>query len=404
MPVELCRDHACSFGFHVHPFAPPLVVFLLSSTTASASLRANPMAESADPLTAVLSSLRLAGSISCYSQLKAPWGIAIPQSRGVVFHAVLRGRCWVTPQPGAPPIALATGDLAVFPRGQPHVLADEPGRPTMSVECLVRSRWLVEGRLQGGGDGAETRFICGEFSVDQQGKHPLWSQLPAFLHLRRGQTATAPSSLSTTLRQLAAEVRRPRLGSELVVTRLLDVLVVEIVRHWLARQHAVSVGWLGGMRDERIGAALALIHERPDRDWTVASLASEVGTSRTVFAERFAALVGESPLAYVTRVRMQVAATRFRLAPGSTMIAIAETVGYRSEAAFGKAFKRLLGISPGSYRRAIAAEGSLARPSLNDAARLERARPSGSLSLLIQEVASPAGNRRPRGDGTPAGS
>jgi AraC-like DNA-binding protein len=214
-------------------------------------------------------------------------------SQGAVFHAIGRGSCWVTPQPGAMPIHLSAGDLVLFPRGQAHILADQPGRPTMSVRCLVHSRWLVKGRLCGGGDGTRTDFICGQFYVDLHGQHPLWSQLPPCLHLRGDQAQISSlAGLKTTLRQLAAEVKKPRLGSELVVTRLLDVLVVEIVRAWLVNQQPVSASWLSGMRDGKIAAALGFMHKDPERDWTVASLASAVGTSRTVFAEKFTALVG----------------------------------------------------------------------------------------------------------------
>jgi transcriptional regulator GlxA family with amidase domain len=143
-----------------------------------------------------------------------------------------------------------------------------------------------------------------------------------------------------------------------VVARLLDVLVVEMVRVWLERQQPMSAGWLGGMRDSKVGAALGLMHESPQRDWTVASLAAAVGTSRTVFAESFAALVGESPLAYLTIARMQAAATLLRFEPADAMISVAEKVGYRSEAAFSKAFKRVLGVSPGAYRRGASPGGT----------------------------------------------
>jgi AraC-like DNA-binding protein len=303
-----------------------------------------------DPLTAILSSLRLAGSITCYSQLKSPWGIVVRPTRGALFHLIESGTCWVTPDQGRPPVRLSSGDLILFPRGHAHVLADQPDRTPLPAERLVPSHRLGQGQLRGGGKGPRTDFICGEFHVDFEGRHPFWSQLPPFLHLPGARTRRSQNGLRTTLRQLAAEVKHPRPGSGLVVTRLLDVLVVEIVRAWLARQPEAS-GWLGGMRDGKIATALGLMHERPEHDWTVASLAATVGVSRTVFAERFAGLVGESPLHYLTRVRMQRAAVRLRSDGAATMIAVAEEAGYGSEAAFGKAFKRILGVSPGNYRR-----------------------------------------------------
>ena len=159
-----------------------------------------------------------------------------------------------------------------------------------------------------------------------------------------------PTWLASALRFLAAEAGALQPGGEAAITRLADILVIQVIRAWLARDPAAPTGWLGVLRDERIGRALALIHRDPARAWTVAALASEVAMSRSAFAARFAALVGEPPMRYVARWRMLAAHTRLR-EDGASLGELAERLGYQSEAAFSRAFKRIMGVPPGAARR-----------------------------------------------------
>ncbi len=238
----------------------------------------------------------------------------------------------------------------VLPHGRGHQLADSQGRRAVPLERLLAGN--RSGRcavLHHGGGGPETLLICGAFRFRQRHGHPLLSLLPEAIHLR-GDGGRAPEWLDATLKFLASEARSARPGRETLVSRLTDVLFVQVVRAWLAEQPQGRGGWLGALRDPRIGAALAAMHEHPERPWTVGTLAALAGSSRSPFAGRFAALVGEPPLAYLTGWRMQVAA-RLLLSGRSSIGEVASRVGYASEPAFSKAFKRAMGVAPGAYRR-----------------------------------------------------
>src|SRR5207253_4752553 len=202
-----------------------------------------------------------------------------------------------------------------------------------------------------GGGGAETALICGSFRFEGSRTHPLLSVLPPLIHIQGdgGASSRTTEWLSTTLRFLAAEARHPRPGAETLISRLTDVVFVQALRAWIESQPEGVGGWLGALRDRQIAAALGQIHRQPERDWSVARLASTVGMSRSSFAARFTALVGEAPLAYLTRWRMHLAGELLR-GRDLSVSEIAGRVGYESEAAFSKAFKREAGISPGAYR------------------------------------------------------
>jgi AraC-like DNA-binding protein len=201
--------------------------------------------------------------------------------------------------------------------------------------------------LKHGGGGPETDLICGAFDFRRPYGTTLLGSLPEWLHIRASETA---EWVESTIRLLSAETRRADEGTGAVIARLTEILFVQAVRAWLRGRPDAATGWLGALREPAIGRALQLIHQMPERAWTVASLAAEVGMSRSPFASRFTALVGTSPLAYLARWRMHVAAD---LLEGSTMSMseIAERVGYASEAAFGRGFKKEFGVSPGAFRR-----------------------------------------------------
>jgi len=300
-------------------------------------------AASHDPLGAALHLLHMDGAFYCHSELRAPWGITLPPLAGHVwFHVVTSGGLLL--QAGATECALAPGEVALVPRGEGHVLRSHPDAPAPGILDLPRE--AVSDRyeiLRHGGDGAPATLLCGAVRFGHPAAAELVGALPEVLHL-------AAERLQGTLSLMAAEAREPRLGGEAVITRLADILVIQALRAWLERDPGARTGWLGALRDEQVGRAIALIHADPARDWTVASLARELAMSRSAFAARFTALVGEPVMAYVTRWRMQVALAALR-DEGATVAELAHRLGYRSEAAFARAFKRETGMPPGAVRR-----------------------------------------------------
>lgn len=304
-----------------------------------------------DPLTLVLSSLRLTACEHYSTHLTAPWGLDLPKHEGAALHVVLSGHCWLMTAPGAPPIALEAGDLALFPRGDAHVLADEPTTVARQVAChLHAGAHFAAECLHAGGGGAPTDILCSKFSVESPEANPLWTQLPESVVVR-GDSGQPVPWLQTTLGLLTAELGSTRLGSEAILTRLLDVILIQALRTWIEARAADHSGWLGALQDRGIGTALGAIHGLPHENWTVATLAERAGLSRTIFAERFQELVGEAPLAYLTRSRMGLAAGLLRSEHAPPLVVVAEKVGYASEAAFCRAFKRIYGESPGRFRR-----------------------------------------------------
>jgi AraC-like DNA-binding protein len=301
-----------------------------------------------DVLTDVLASLRLRGRLFCRSELSAPWSLALPASELAHFHVIERGGGWLRLEGEERSYPLAAGDLIVLPHGQAYTLSDSPKTEPVPLASLVQQPGGVCALLKHGGDGPATAMICGSFQFEGRERHPLLSLLPPLIHIPGDQGRSA-EWLDLTMRFLAHEARHPRPGSETLVTRLTDVLFVQVVRAWIEGQPEGGGGWLGALRDRQIGASLGMIHREPQRAWSVATLAAAVGMSRSAFAARFRALVGEAPLAYLTRWRMHLATGLLR-GKGLTLFEVAGRVGYESEAAFSKAFKRQLGMAPGAFR------------------------------------------------------
>jgi len=312
--------------------------------------------ESTDVLTEVLSTLGIQGRVFCCSELSAPWSIALPASGLAHFHVLEQGSAWLQLDGERTAVPLASGDFIMLPHGGGHVLSDSPETPPVLLEHLLLQRQGGSPRIAQGGGSAETRLICGSFHFAHAAESPLLPLLPPLLHIR-GDAGQAEAWLASTLQLLAFEARHARPGVQTVISRLTEIMFVQAVRVWMASQPAGQGGWLGALRDPHIGAALGLIHRAPERPWSVAALARAVAMSRSPFAARFTALVGEPPLAYITRWRMHLAARHFR-SDRLSVSDVADRVGYTSAAALSKAFKRCLGVAPGTYRRrtALAAE------------------------------------------------
>jgi AraC-like DNA-binding protein len=309
-----------------------------------------------DPLAEALHFLRMNGAFYCRSELTAPWGMTMMPMPGYIwFHVVTTGRVWLEAGDDEGRL-LQPGDLGMVPHGEGHVLRSEPGVPAPGVLELEREeiseRYEI---LRHGGGGAPTTLICGAVRFDHPAARNLVEILPSIMHL---EAAGAPQLdwMQSTLRLMAVEAHELRPGSEAVITRLGDILVIQAIRSWLETDPAAKTGWLGALQDEQIGRAIALIHRDPARNWTVASLADELAMSRSAFAARFTELVDEPAMQYVTRWRMQVAVSALRN-DGATVGELASRLGYRSEAAFARAFKRVIGLPPGAVKRS-SAEGA----------------------------------------------
>ena len=304
----------------------------------------------ADPLGEALHLLRLTGCVYARSTITAPWGVDLPPLEGhMMFHIVTSGRCWLETD-GTPPVLLERGSLALVPHGLGHRLVDEPGREAVDFFDLpierVTERYEI---LNWGGGGDECRLICVVVRFDHAAAERLVDALPPVLHIDAWDSGD-DRWLSDTLRFIAREAEALRPGGETVITRLADILVIPMVRHWIETEADVDSGWLAALRDAQLGRAIAAIHRRPGEDWTLETLARTAAMSRSAFAARFTEVVGEPAMRYLTRWRLMLARTALR--EGNDPIGVVgERFGYRSEAAFCRAFKREFGTSPGSDRR-----------------------------------------------------
>lgn len=309
-----------------------------------------------DVLSNVLSVTSLATTTLGSREFLAPWAIAIDSPQESSLHIVRRGSCWLRIANGEPQ-RLNTGDLVLLTGGKPHVLSSErdPKDPEPLAQAAARAHNGIVPSLRGRPDGAaeSTALQSGayHFSNDAfspEGAHPLLSLLPASIVIP-AHRVEADAELQLLLRLLSQEVQHRDVGVELVMPRLVDALFVYILRLWLRDQPEGTAGWFGALRDTQIRKALSLIHESPQAPWTVESLARQAAMSRAAFAKRFMDLVGQPPLAYVTRWRMDLAAKLLRESR-EPVARIASRVGYLSETAFAKAFRRRRKMPPGAYR------------------------------------------------------
>jgi AraC-like DNA-binding protein len=308
-----------------------------------------------DTLSDVLAVTRLKGTVYFSAELRAPWGVALPQRSRAPFYVVTRGRCAITLDGSrSPGVSLGPGDLVVLPGGSAHSLASSARAATTSLEQFVARHEMDErGHLTALEGKGPTTFLIGGFFELERAPEPLVSILPPMIRLP-GDDAEVSGWLDPILRSIAHEAAQAFPGRAVVLNRLADVLFVRVVRAYLLKMSAAGgtgpPSWLRGLTDPRIARALAQIHSAPEQAWTLAQLASRAAMSRTAFAQRFRALVGQTPVSYLAAWRMQKAA--YLLEMGTLSITqIAERVGYRSELAFAKAFRRLIGTPPGAYAR-----------------------------------------------------
>lgn len=313
---------------------------------------------SLDPLGEALHFLRMRGVFYTRSVFSASWGLALPAMPDcVMFHVVTSGQCWLTVGQDAPR-RLERGDFALVPHGTGHRLLSTPEATAADLFDLPREqisdRYEV---LRHGNGGAGTGMVCGAVRMGHPAARHLVGLLPRAIVI---ETWRAPQMdwMQSTLRLMAAEAETPRPGGETVITRLADILVIQAIRAWIAQDPAAQTGWLGALQDPQIGRALLRIHRDPAHPWSVAALAAAVAMSRSAFAARFSALVGEPPMQYVRRWRMYAALTWLQ-EDKAPLVELADRLGYQSEAAFSRAFKRTIGVSPGAARRQGRAASSI---------------------------------------------
>jgi len=302
-----------------------------------------------DVLSDILHTVHLSGTLLGRAEFSAPWGATSEGISAPVFHMILSGHGFITLE-GETPVPIATGDLIMMPHGHTHCLQSDPSAPvTKFTDLMVGSPLRKPEVMRSGGGGAITSLACGRLSFDQGEMHPLLSQLPALIHVKDGANGTG-EWLNVTSQLISNEIRTERIGSTALMDRLGGVLFIQVIRSYMESLPPNQAGWLGALRDPRIGGALECIHEKPEKAWSIGELASEVGMSRSAFAGRFKELVGEAPMQYLTRWRMHRAAYYLRTEQ-LNIPQVADRVGYESDATFAKAFKRYIGTSPAAYRR-----------------------------------------------------
>jgi len=294
-----------------------------------------------DALSDVLGHVRLKqASWACFLAA-SPWGIAFAEDKARVrFLYVARGDCWLSLD-GEPAVALSTGTLAMLPHGHGFAVLDQPRRTPIRFDELAYNTHHIK---CGGGTDSDANLIYGAFAIEDSLEVPLFASLPPLIRIDE-----ALPSFSQNLEFISRELDSARPGAHVVLTRMADVILVQMLRAYIESLPEGTEGLFGALRDKHMAAALGLLHQRPELPWTVALLADEVGLSRSAFAARFAELVGEPPLAYLTRLRMQRASLLLRA--GATLAKASKFAGYASEASFSYAFRQWAGIAPGEYRK-----------------------------------------------------
>ena len=311
-----------------------------------------------DVLTDVLDTMHVQSHVQFSMELTAPWGFKVPaKTDWALFFVVTRGSCYLEVEGVAAPVSLAGGDLVMLPHGNAYVLHDHPDSTIVPIEGLVQGCPKHNAHLvfRHGGGGSLTSMVAGHFVFERKVAKPFLSALPPVMLIHGEQGQMVPW-LEATLKWIAVETNSKNHGAQIMVSRLTDILFIQILRAYISENAGregecnAKAGWLRALADPSIGKAFELIHEKPDYPWTVAELASQVNMSRTAFSTRFSHLAGVPPLTYVTKWRMLKASDILRQGL-ATITETATRVGYESEASFSKAFKREMGVAPGTYRR-----------------------------------------------------
>ena len=301
-----------------------------------------------DAVAELLAALRVRSTVYCLSELREPWGFEVGGVNVAKFHLVLAGSCWLS-LAGHEPVELRAGDLVILSRGERHVVSDRPDSPVTSLDLIVADHPLdLNARLAYGGTGALTRLLCGGFVLDDPAPPALISLLPPVLQMN-----SRSADVTTWLEPVFALVRREAdsslPGAQAIFAKLADVFLSQALRTYLAGAERAGLLRPRQAIDAHIAQALTALHDQPAVNWTLAELAGQAGMSRTLFAARFRAAVGESPMRLLAKIRLGQAAG-YLATTSLSVEAIARRTGYGTNASLSKAFKREFGTSPGRYR------------------------------------------------------
>ncbi len=302
-----------------------------------------------DVIAAWLSAARVKGTVYARTELGDRWGLTFPAAPRITFHLLTRGHGTLVVEGSREVIELAPGDLVLLASGRQHHLASSSTEACTDIMAVLGRQALGPGRVLKLSDEPQTILICGAYSLDPANARAVLSLLPPVVLLRAHEAKE--SAVPGTLALLTQEMQGSA-PAELVTSRLVDLLLVYVLRAWAQTRPKTDVGWLSALRDPQLAGALGRVHAEPDRPWTVESLAALAGMSRAAFARRFTLAVGDSPLAYITRWRLALAARLLADTPLG-LANIATRVGYTSEYAFNRAFARAYGQPPRQWRTAI---------------------------------------------------
>lgn len=297
--------------------------------------------------------LRLTGTLYCRAEMTAPWGLIMPELvDSMMFVIVTSGHGWLA-MDGQAPILVAQGSMVLLPHGKSYRLLSHPDAAAVPLFDLpvekISERYEI---MRHGGGGEMTRATSGVVQFDSVAAKRLVSLLPPVLRIDAWD-GDAADWIRSTLGLIAREASAMRPGGETVMTRLADILVIQAIRSWLDAAPEANLGWLAALRDRQVGRTLALIHRRPEHDWSVIELAREAGMSRSAFAARFTELVGQPAAQYLAQWRLHLARAQL-LESRDSVAVVARRAGYQSEAAFGRAFKQFFGMPPGGLRKLAA--------------------------------------------------
>ncbi len=299
-----------------------------------------------DVLSDILRVIRLQGSVYFRACFCSPWGMDIGQSPRASFHIVVRGQCWLRMEGLEHPLLLSGGDILVLPHGTAHQISHDLDSRCLPGEEVVSAYQRGEPLFVG--DQENFDIVCGYFEFDQDWPHPLITALPRVIHLRPEEQHQF-GWLDNALRQIICEAEGRQPGAEVLIDRFTEVLFIQVLRAHMQLQQGAD-NYLSALSDKSVAKALSLMHNSPERDWTIEELAREVGMSRSAFANRFHELVRQPPMTYLFAWRMQLAKRQIEQTPTS-LTDIGEQVGYQSVSAFKKAFKRFFAQTPASLRK-----------------------------------------------------
>jgi AraC-like DNA-binding protein len=337
-----------------------------------------------DALSEALASVRMTGAIFYHAECTAPWGFRVPPletvahilapgtERLVTYHLVTEGKA--VAEFADTTISLTAGDVLIIPQGDPHTVSN--GAPSEFIDSGAQLGRVLSGErttMSLGGGGEMTRFVCGYFGCERHADKLFLAGLPLIkINLRRDPGG---EWLESSVRHLVSQAGSQRPGHSVLLAKMAEALFIESLRRYMEQLPSEQTGWLAGARDPVVGAALAALHRKPSHHWTLEGLAAESAASRSVVAERFIRYLGEPPLTYLARWRLQLA-VRMLQTTRRTVLQVAGEVGYESEAAFNRAFKREFGIPPGQYRKA--ASDTVRRPPVQGEARRSNRRAVGN--------------------------